>query len=77
MHTVGIVVRPPHRGWMEDVPFVVAIVDMEEGCRMPTNLVQVTMDLDNPHEHIKIGMPVEVTWEDRTDKISLPMFKPA
>ncbi|MDP6102461.1 MAG: OB-fold domain-containing protein [Dehalococcoidia bacterium] len=77
LHAFGIVVRPPHRGWVEDVPFVVAIVDLEEGCRMPTNLVQIAINLDNPGEHIKVGMPVEVAWEDRTEKISLPMFKPA
>lgn len=77
MHAFGIVVRPPHRGWVEDVPFVVAIVDLEEGCRMPTNLVQIAINLDNPGERIKVGMPVEVAWEDRTEKISLPMFKPA
>jgi len=77
LHTFGIVVRPPHRAWAEDVPFVVAMVDLEEGCRMPTNLVEVGINLDNPGEHIKVGMPVELVWEDRTDKVSLPMFKPA
>ncbi len=77
LHAFGIVVRPPHRGWMEDVPFVVAMVDLEEGCRLPTNLVQVEADLNNPGERIWVGMPVEVVWEDRTDEISLPMFKPA
>ena len=77
LHTFGIVVRPPHRAWAEDVPFVVAMVDLEEGCRIPTNLVQAAINLDNPGESIKVGMPVEVVWEDRTDKISLPMFKPA
>ncbi len=77
LHAFGIVVRPPHRGWMEDVPFVVAMVDLEEGCRLPTNIVQVEADLNNPGESIWVGMPVEVVWEDRTDEISLPMFKPA
>ena len=77
LHTFGVVVRPPHRAWTEDVPFVVAMVDLEEGCRMPTNLVQSDVDPSNPGEKIKVGMPVEVVWEDRTDKISLPMFRPA
>jgi hypothetical protein len=77
LHTFGVVVRPPHRAWAEDVPFVVAMVDLQEGCRIPTNLVQVAIDPSNPGKNIKVGMPVEVVWEDRTDKISLPMFRPA
>lgn len=77
LHTFGVVVRAPHPAWRDDAPYVVAIVDLEEGCRMPTNLVQVEVNPDNPGETISIGMPVEVVWEDRTDQISLPMFKPA
>lgn len=77
LHTFGIVVRPPHRGWAEDVPFVVAMVDLEEGCRMPTNLVEVDADPADPARSIRIGMAVELVWEDRTEDISLPMFRPA
>jgi uncharacterized OB-fold protein len=53
------------------------MVDLEEGCRMPTNLVQTDVDPGNPGEKIQVGMAVEVVWEERTDKITLPMFKPA
>ena len=77
LHTFGIVVRPPHRGWAEDVPFVVAMVDLEEGCRMPTNLVQVDADVTDPGKSIRIGMAVELAWDDRTDEISVPVFRPA
>ena len=77
LHTFGVVVRPPHRGWVDDVPFVVAMVDLEEGCRMPTNLVQVEIDPADLSKNIKIGMPVEVVFEKRTDTISVPVFKPA
>jgi hypothetical protein len=28
-------------------------------------------------EHIKIGMAVEVTFDDVTDEVTLPKFKPA
>ena len=77
LHTFGVVMRPPHRGWAEDVPFVVAIVDLEDGCRMPTNLVQVDVDPDDPGKTINVGMPVEVTWEERAEGVIIPMFKPA
>ena len=52
-------------------------VDIEEGCRIPTNLVEVDPDPSNPGETIRVGMPVEVVWDDRTDKITIPMFRPA
>ena len=55
------------------MPYVVAMIELEEGPRMPSNLVDVTME----PEHIKIGMPVEVVFEDVTDAITLPKFRPA
>ena len=40
---------------------------------MPTNIV-----IDDPTpENLVIGMPLEVVFEDVTDDISLPKFKPA
>ena len=48
------------------------MVDLEEGARMPTNLIEVEPDPAN----ITIGMPVEVIFEDITDEIALPKFKP-
>ena len=75
LYTFAVVVRPFHPAWAEEVPYVVAMVDLEEGCRIPTNLVQVQVDPNNPGETIRIGMPVELVWEDRTDQVSLPVFK--
>ena len=50
-----------------------AIVELEGGARMPTNIVDVEAD----PEHIKIGMALQVTFDDLDDKISLPKFRPA
>jgi hypothetical protein len=33
--------------------------------------------VDCPNAELRIGMPLEVTFEDITDEISLPKFKPA
>ena len=49
------------------------MVELDEGARMMSNLVQVEAD----PEHVKIGMPVEIVYEDATDEITLPKFKPA
>ena len=73
LYTYAIVHRAPHPGFVGDVPFVTAMVELEEGPIMPTNIV---MDDPTP-EKLQIGMPLEVVFEDITDDISLPKFKPA
>ena len=73
MFTYGIVQRAPHPGFADDVPFVTAIVELEEGPKMATNVI-----IENPtFENLKIGMPLEVVFEDITDELALPKFKPA
>ncbi len=54
----------------DDLPYVLAIVDLEEGVRMMTNIV----DCD-PAE-VGIGMDVEVVFEEVTPEITLPKWKP-
>jgi uncharacterized OB-fold protein len=49
------------------------MVVLEEGARMPANLVEVEPD----PAVIKVGMPVEVVFSDLNDTISLPNFRPA
>jgi uncharacterized OB-fold protein len=72
LYTYAIVHRAPMPGFREDVPFVTAIVELEEGPRMMTNLVGIEPD----PEQIKVGMPVEVEFVEITDEITLPKFKP-
>ncbi len=74
LYTYGIVHRAPHPGFAVDVPFVTAIVELEEGPRMATNIVGVE---DPTPDKLQIGMALEVTFEDITDTIALPKFKPA
>jgi uncharacterized OB-fold protein len=49
------------------------MVELEEGPRLMTNLVNVAPD----PKAIACDMPVEVVFEKLTDEISLPMFQPA
>jgi len=65
--------RAPTPAFREQVPYVAAMVELAEGVRMPTNLVGVEPDPTK----IRIGMPVEVVFEDMSDTISLPKFRPA
>ena len=73
LHAYAIAERGPTPAFRDAVPYVAALVDLAEGPRVPTNLVGVEMD----EAHIKIGMPVEVTFEDVTDEVTLPKFRPA
>ena len=73
LHTFAIVHRAPVPAFRDHVPFVVAMVDLEEGPRIPTNLVDVEPD----PEHIHVDMAVEVAFADVTDEITLPVFRPA
>jgi hypothetical protein len=58
-------------GFRDELPYVLAYVDLEEGVRMLTNVVEC----DPASVHI--GMPVEVVFDDVTPEITLPKFKPS
>ena len=57
-------------GFREMLPYVYAIVELAEGVRMPTNVVGC------PPDAVRIGMPVEVVFEDVAPEITLPKFRP-
>ena len=52
------------------IPYNVAYVELDEGPRLMTNIV----DCDASDLHC--DLPVEVTFEDVTDEITLPVFRP-
>ncbi|MFK7957552.1 MAG: Zn-ribbon domain-containing OB-fold protein [Lysobacterales bacterium] len=54
----------------EDLPIVLAWVDLPEGIRMQTNIVECDPD------GISIGQEVEVVFKTVTDDITLPYFRP-
>jgi uncharacterized OB-fold protein len=53
-----------------DAPYVLAIVQLDEGPRMTTNMVA-------PPDQLKVGMPVTVFFDDVTPNHTLVKFKPA
>ena len=55
--------------WAEDVPYVVAVIELDEGPRLLANIVEPDMD------RLSIGDRVEVVFEDRPGGVSLPMFR--
>lgn len=72
LHTFSIVHRPPTPDWRDAVPYVVALVELDEGARVPTNLVDVTPD----PAHIRVGMRVAVAFRKLSEDITVPVFRP-
>ncbi len=56
-----------------DPPYAIAVVELAEGPRMMTNIV----DCPQTPEALQLDMPLEVTFDKQSEAISLPMFKPA
>jgi uncharacterized OB-fold protein len=73
LYSFAIVHRAPTPAFADMVPYVTAFIELEGGVRVPSNLVEVEPDPSK----IKIGMPVEVVFEDASDRITLPKFRPA
>lgn len=55
-----------------DGPTAVAVVELAEGPRMMTNII----DTPQTEEALVLDMELEVTFEHQTDEISLPLFRP-
>ena len=60
----------PSKAYKGDPPHVVALVEMEEGVKMMTNIV------DCDPKDVEIGMDVEVVFDDVTEEVTLPKFRP-
>jgi uncharacterized OB-fold protein len=65
-----IIPRHPDWPWFPE-PYVVAIVELEEGTRLVTNVVGIDA------EAVTIGMPVVVRYEEFDGGLVLPLFEPA
>jgi len=65
-----IVRRPVSPAFKDEIPYVVALVTLAEGPTMMTNIIGCAP------ERVEMGMAVEVTFEDWTDGISIPKFRP-
>ncbi len=53
-------------------PYAIAVVELAEGPRMMSNIV----DCDQTPEALQLDMELEVTFEEVSEEISLPQFRP-
>jgi uncharacterized OB-fold protein len=58
------------KGFDPDIPYNVAEIELDEGPRVLTNLIDVNND------EIIFGMPVEIVYDDVTSDITLAKFRP-
>jgi len=65
-----VVYQAPYPAFDDRLPYVIALITLDEGVRMMSNVIGCAPDA------VKVGLPVKVTFEKR-GPVSLPMFVPA
>ena len=65
-----IVRRAVSKAYADEAPYVVALIKLTEGPTLMSNVVECDV------ESVKIEMPVEVLFEDWSEEISIPKFRP-
>lgn len=71
LYTWSVVRQNDLKPWPERVPYVAAVVDLDEGPRMMTNVVDCDIDA------LEVGMALEVAFRAENDEITVPVFRPA
>lgn len=71
IYSFTIARRPAAPSFSEEVPYVVAIVELDEGVRLMTNII------NTPIESVRCDMEVEVIFEKVSEDIRLPKFQQA
>lgn len=68
VHSFTVIHRPPAPAFAARVPYVVALIDLEEGPRMMANVV------GDDARQVAIGDRVRVTFERRAGDVAVPQF---
>jgi enoyl-CoA hydratase len=66
-----VVERALHPDFEEDTPYAVVVVEMDEGVRLLSRMV------DTAPKDLEVGMPLEVVFDSVTDGVTLPRFRRA
>jgi uncharacterized OB-fold protein len=70
IYTYSVVVSNAPSAFVQDMPYVIAVIRLDEGVQMLSNVVDC-----NPEE-VTCDMPVEVTFEKLDEEFTLPKFRP-
>jgi uncharacterized OB-fold protein len=71
LHSYSIVYQPANATFKDDAPHIYAVVQLDEGPRLVSNVVQC-----NPDE-VRVDMPLVAVFDDVTAAWTLVKFKPA
>ena len=71
LHSFEIAYQSFNKAFKVKPPFVLAMIELEEGPRMMSNLISIEPD----PKKIRCDMPVEVVFEKQTEEITLPLFR--
>ena len=63
----------PAPGFEDEAPYAIALVQLDEGPRMMTNIVGI----ENTPENLVLDMPLEVVFEDVLPDVTIPKWRPA
>ncbi len=69
VHTFTVVRQSADPFFKSKVPYVVAMIRLDEGISMMSNVVDCNVDA------VRIGMPVEVMFEPAAGDIAIPVFR--
>ena len=53
-----------------EIPYNIAVIETEEGVRLTSQVVECDND------RLRVGMPLEVTFERMSDDVAVPKFRP-
>ena len=71
LYTYGIMHQQYHPAFADELPYNYAIVELEEGPRLVTNVI------DCANEALRVDMPVEAVFDPVSDETTLVRFRPA
>jgi uncharacterized OB-fold protein len=70
VYAVSVQHRAANPTMADRVPYAVALVELEEGPRVMTNVI------NTPPEDVRVGQSVQLAWEPLSDGRNLPQFEP-
>ncbi|MBW1790129.1 MAG: Zn-ribbon domain-containing OB-fold protein [Deltaproteobacteria bacterium] len=70
VYSYSVVTNNAPSAFIKDMPYVIAVVRLDEGVQMLTNIIGCDPD------EVQFDMPVEVVFEKLNDEFTLPKFKP-
>ncbi len=71
LHTYTVVHQPVNPAFREDAPHVYSVIQLDDGPRMISNMVECDLDA------LEVDMPVTAVFDDVTPEVTLVKFRPA